>query len=52
MKYLKAALIGLAIIIVAAIGLITYQYNTFKPREVTHKIDSDNLNYFHLEKRF
>lgn len=46
MKYLKAALIGLAIIIVAAIGLITYQYNTFKPREVTHKIDSDNLNYF------
>lgn len=46
MKYLKAALIGLPIIIVAAIGITAYQYNTFKPIEVTFKIDSDNLNYF------
>ena len=46
MKYLKAAFIGLLIIIVAAIGITTYQYNTFKPIEVAYKIDSDNLNYF------
>jgi hypothetical protein len=46
MKYFKVTLIGLLIIIVAAIGLTTYQYNTFKPLEVTHKINSDNLKYF------
>ena len=46
MKYFKATLIGLLIIIVAAIGLTTYQYNTFKPLEVAHKINSGNLKYF------
>ena len=47
MRYFKVIFLGILIIMVVTIGIITYQYNAFKPKEVIHKIKSDNLKYYH-----
>jgi hypothetical protein len=40
MKCFKVISIGILVIIIAGIGFITYQYNTFKPNEVNQKIEN------------
>lgn len=45
-KFLKIIFFLLVLIILLAIGVTTYQYNTFTPVEVTQNADPKNLVYF------
>jgi hypothetical protein len=45
-KFFKVTLIGFVIIIAGAIGFTTYQFNMFKPRTITQKVETKNLDYF------
>ena len=45
-KFLKIIFILLVLVVLCAVGITTYQYNTFKPLAVTDVVDSKNLVYF------
>jgi hypothetical protein len=45
-KVFKGILIGLIVVIAGIIGVTTYQFNTYKPKAVTRKVNPDNLQYF------
>ena len=44
--FLKLTFIAFIVIIAGVIGITTYQFNTYKPRAVTEKANSNNLKYF------
>jgi predicted membrane protein len=44
--FLKLIFIAFIVIIAGVIGITTYQFNTYKPRAVTEKANSNNLKYF------
>jgi hypothetical protein len=45
-KIFKVILVGLIVVIAGIIGVTTYQFNTYKPKAVTRKVNPDNLQYF------
>jgi len=44
--FLKVLLIGLLAGIAGAITITSFQFNTYKPRNITQKINPENLKYF------
>lgn len=39
-------LVGFILVVAGAIAFTTYQFNTYKPREISQEVVPDNLKYF------
>ncbi|WP_457551481.1 M14 family metallopeptidase [Desulfobacula sp.] len=44
--FFKVVLIGFILVVAGVIAFTTYQFNTYKPREISQEVVPDNLKYF------